>query len=376
MNLEAMRIWDAVLRQGPVAVHSCEPVPGAPGMEAVYYEGLPWQERETRVFAYLGVPPRTGAERVPAMVLVHGGGGTAFPDWVRAWMDRGFAAIAMDCCGCKGGGKHADRPRHEWGGPPQSVRAPSLDGPIADEWMTHAVAAVIRGHSLLRNVAGVDSLRVGLTGVSWGGVLACVAAGVDSRFALAVPVYGCGYVSDYDSGLLDKLPPPDRQDWKDAWDPAGSLPGVRCPMLWVNGTNDLGFSMPSVVRSSRLTGGERTLSLQHRLPHGHQEGWAPREIAAFVESHLAGGSALTRIVGQGAASGRLCVAWQSGTPVVRAEVFHTEDTGHWRTREWSRTAATARGRSGELTIHVPSGSSACFLNLTDDRGLAVSSDLF
>jgi hypothetical protein len=34
------------------------------------------------------------------MVLIHGGGGTAFADWVRLWTGRGYAAIAMDLCGC------------------------------------------------------------------------------------------------------------------------------------------------------------------------------------------------------------------------------------------------------------------------------------
>ena len=33
------------------------------------------------------------------MVLVHGGGGTAFAEWVKAWTSRGYAAIAMDTCG-------------------------------------------------------------------------------------------------------------------------------------------------------------------------------------------------------------------------------------------------------------------------------------
>lgn len=29
------------------------------------------------------------------MVLVHGGGGTAFADWVKLWTARGYAAISM-----------------------------------------------------------------------------------------------------------------------------------------------------------------------------------------------------------------------------------------------------------------------------------------
>jgi len=40
--------------------------------------------------------PRETKEKVPAVVLVHGGGGTAFADWVKMWTACGYAAIAVD----------------------------------------------------------------------------------------------------------------------------------------------------------------------------------------------------------------------------------------------------------------------------------------
>ena len=43
--------------------------------------------------------PQGQRGKLPAMVLVHGGAGTAFADWVRMWKRRGYAAIAMDTCG-------------------------------------------------------------------------------------------------------------------------------------------------------------------------------------------------------------------------------------------------------------------------------------
>ena len=70
----------------------------AEGLKAVYYEGLPWKGKPTRVFAWVGLPKTDGA-KVPAMVLIHGGGGTAFSDWAKLWTGRGYAAIAMDLCG-------------------------------------------------------------------------------------------------------------------------------------------------------------------------------------------------------------------------------------------------------------------------------------
>ena len=70
----------------------------APGVRALFYESEPRGGRPTRVFAWYGVPPRARGARLPAMLLVHGGGGTAFADWVRIWNARGYAALAMDTC--------------------------------------------------------------------------------------------------------------------------------------------------------------------------------------------------------------------------------------------------------------------------------------
>ncbi|MBM4023154.1 MAG: hypothetical protein FJ284_13130, partial [Planctomycetes bacterium] len=81
----------------------------ARGMKALFYEGADSKGRPTKVFAYYaapdGQPPAGGW---PAVVCAHGGGGTAYPDWVSAWNARGYAAIAMDLEG------HLPN-RHEFG---------------------------------------------------------------------------------------------------------------------------------------------------------------------------------------------------------------------------------------------------------------------
>jgi len=70
------------------------------GIEALFYDGLPWRGEPTRIFTWLGMPDLEEGERCPGIVLVHGGGGTAFDSWVRLWNERGYAAIGMDLCGC------------------------------------------------------------------------------------------------------------------------------------------------------------------------------------------------------------------------------------------------------------------------------------
>ena len=77
-----------------------------PGMRAFFYEGAEYRGRPTRVFSYYaapaGKPPRGGW---PAVVCAHGGGGTAYPGWVKKWNSNGYAAISMDLEGHLPGGK-------------------------------------------------------------------------------------------------------------------------------------------------------------------------------------------------------------------------------------------------------------------------------
>ncbi|MFT5127969.1 MAG: hypothetical protein ACI8W8_001577, partial [Rhodothermales bacterium] len=73
-------------------------------VHSLYYPGEPFQGKPTRIFAYYATPGTLAGKPeldagLPAVVLVHGGGGTAFQEWAELWGKRGYAAIAMDLGG-------------------------------------------------------------------------------------------------------------------------------------------------------------------------------------------------------------------------------------------------------------------------------------
>jgi dienelactone hydrolase len=350
-----------------------------PGVQAIYYDAKPYQGRPTRTFAYLGVPEHAPGERVPAMVLVHGGGGTAFAEWVKLWNDRGYAAIAMDTCGCvpeRVPDKKVWR-RHGAGGPPGwDDSFNQMDAPVTDQWQYHALADILLAHSLIRSLPDVDPDRVGLTGISWGGYLTCLTVGVDPRFKFAVPVYGCGFIDQCVwAPTLEKMPPDQRQRWLDWWDPRHYLKDATTPMLWVTGTNDFAYPFPALQNSYRLPRGDRTLSITIRMPHGHPPGQTPEVIHAYADTFLKSAAPLPRITGHGR-DAKTQTAWAtftSKTPITKAEFLYTTDTGTWQKRAWVAVAATA-GDDGKVTATLPEGTKVYFLNLTDDRGLTVSTE--
>lgn len=367
----------AAAKTAQQTVPTTQPAPGfeAEGVTALFYETLPWKGKPTRAFAYVGFPEtlKPGA-RYPAMVLVHGGGGTAFDKSVRLWTSRGYAAIAMDTCGQVPKGSYGKWQRDEHGGPAGWGGWEQTDLPPTDQWTYHAVTDVILAHSLLRSMPQVDPDRVGITGISWGGYLTCIVAGLDDRFKFAAPVYGCGYLGDDSVWLpnFEKLGKEKAATWLKAWDPSQYLPDVTMPMLWVDGTNDFAYPMDSLQKSYRLPKTPRTLVTRVRMPHGHNgPGENPEEIRAFADAILMGEQSLPRVTSQGTENG---VAWATAAieAPAKAELNFTRDTGKWQQRKWE--TVEAKLENGRASAPIPDGTTVYYFNFTDARGLLVSTE--
>lgn len=357
------------------------PENSAEGVQAMFFEGEPYQGKPTRVFAFYGLPDKDKlkpGEKVPAMVLIHGGGGTAFAKWVKLWNSRGYAAIAMDTCGCVPVGTYGNWQRHEHAGPPGwDASFAQLDAPLQDQWTYHAVSASVLAHSLLRSFPEVDADRIGVTGISWGGYLTSIVSGVDTRYQFSVPVYGCGYLGDNSAWLpsFEKMGKEKADLWLRQWDPSHYLKNAPMPILWVNGTNDFAYPMDSWQKSYRLAKSDRTLCLRIRMPHGHGPvGEAPEEIHIFANQMLRKEKPLPTIGEQKFVGDELSATFQSEVPLTKAELCFTKDKGRWQDRNWESLPAQIDAATGRVSAKVPTDATVYYLNIFDDRNCAVSTE--
>ena len=320
-------------------------------VSTLLYEGEPYKGKPTRIFAYLAKPEKlTG--KSPAMVLVHGGGGTAFREWAELWAKRGYVALAMDLAGAEAVAKKRSDGKTlkavvklPDGGPGQTDEEKFFfDGKVADFWTYHAVAGVIRGVSLLAALPEVDANKIGLTGISWGGYLTCIVAGLDDRLKVAAPVYGCGflYVNSAWLPAFARMKEDRRKLWVENFEPSRYLAGAKMPLLFVNGTNDFAYPLDSYQKSYRLVK-DRTLCVTVRMPHGHRQGWAPVEIGLFVDSILHEGKPLAKITSAKRDGQTVTVRFKSETPVASAALCFTTDAGPGRSGV-EIDAAEDRGR--------------------------------
>jgi len=345
----------------------------AKGMRSLFYEGAAYKGKPTWVFAYYAAPQGTPpAGGWPAVVCAHGGGGTAYPGWVRNWNGHGYTAIAMDLEGHLPGGRdHGIEGNfpvgagHPNAGPARVDYFGDRDLPDTEQWFYHAVADVIRANSLLRSFPEINPKKIGLTGISWGGTIVSTVAGVDSRFAFVIPVYGCGFIHESDNpGLAQWFPPKNmtpRQfdDYRTKWDPSAHLPFAKMPMLWVTGVADPVFQVDIFAKSAKTAGGPSSLCLRPFLAHGHGNGWEDAcEVWDFGNSIVKDGPPLPKF-------GRPEINPQTGKAYTKYEgniteawVYFTTSGGRWGGRKWNFIQCNLG--KGELVSQqpIPNGTTA------------------
>ena len=365
-------------------------------IQSLTYAGEKHQGHDTEVFAFYASPITLGEKvkpgaKFPGVVLIHGGGGTAFADWVHLWAKRGYAAIAMDLNGSRppdpefdpktgmalGNGHRGVRTRLPNGGPPHghAEKFDSITTPdTSDDWPFHAAASVMRAHTLLRSFPEVDAEHTAVTGISWGGYTTCLVASLDDRFKAAVPVYGCGFLHEGESvqkPSIDKLDPEHRALWVKDYDPGSLLPRCRVPILFVNGTNDVHYVLDSYMKSYNAVPGEKHIRIQVNMHHGHQSGWAPQEIGIFIDSKCRSGDPLSHPSAPVVSGDHVTITCESKVPLKKAELNYTTDNGLRSKREWKSVPATIK--DGTITApKPPADANTWFITVTDERDAMVS----
>ena len=348
-------------------------------IRSLYYKSEPYQGVATRVFAYYATPGTlsgdpTQDKDLPAVVLVHGGGGCAYSKWVRLWASRGYAAIAMDLYG-QGPEK---KMRLADGGPGPEQVFGAIDQPVTGQWTYHAVANVIRAHSLIRSFPEVDAERTAITGISWGGYLTCIVAGIDNRFKAAVPVYGCGFIHENSIWLneFEKMSAENRAKWIQLWDPSQYVGSASMPMLFTSGGTDHAYPPDSHAKTYDLVRSQKNIAFVPSLPHGHYFD-RPKSIKVFIGHHLKKGTPLARISSLNVGKKRITASVDTKTKLLEAQLYYTLEAvvpGSPNSRKWEKQSARIE-QNRIIADLPPDDAQIWFLTVVDERRTLVSSRL-
>ena len=348
------KYWDIpALMQVPRFRANPFPDSDTPGMKSFLVSGKGPDGAEAEFFCTYALPETPKPEKgFPAVMMVHGGGGTAFPHYIDHWRRNGFAVMAIDWYNQRPITNVALSNKHD-------IARAALPGGKRNDLRAN-IANIVIANSLLRSMPEVDSSRNVYVGLSWGSWYGAAIAGIDNRYSGIVEIY-CGDVRTkkgrelVNGRFLHRATMP---VWWTTWTldrnvtPESSQKGWdECPTYWGHvtsptlGHSHRGFTLDCVMRMAKFFAGE--------------------------------GPALPRLGKIVLENGVLSAPVTSlGKTTGKAFLVYAEDKGNDiepSKRIWKHVAAKLEGN--RISAPLPAGASIAYLTLNENPSEEIPSSL-
>jgi len=380
------------------------PVPGNITVRRVVFRS----RDDSEIFAVIAMPKTPGKH--PGMLVLHGGGGSAEVDKAMAWAQRGYVAVAPDLPGIAEP-KKLTISKGRWNalkyGEGRYVAAPDAGASV----MVDAVLSAMKSLYLLRAQPGVDTARIGVVGISWGGYMTTMVCGLaGDQVSAGFSVFGCGFY-EYSSQLngpkspMGVMPQADRERWLKYLDAGRRAAGIRAAFFIAGAANDFFFwpravqatldavpgeknhlYAPNANHKTPLPGGTMfpratgevftpTPFQSYPTPGGNKANWLAMEVPYF-DYYLNGrGQPLPRVtVEPGGEPLRARFRISAPCPLTKVEVYWARSNPDVMKREWLALPATKTGEQS-YEAKLPAEAADWFAVVSDNRPLTVSSDL-
>lgn len=352
-------------------------------IKAIMYDGQQYNGQTTNIFAFLGIPTSPKPlDGYPAILLIHGGLGRAFPDWVKMWTDRGYIAIAPDF------DAQMSTPQtgvnqvieNSLGGPKgYGVTALDLEYPEGS-WLYQSVSNIVIAHNLLRSLDDINQDKIGITGISWGSYLTGITLGVDERLAFAMPVYGAGFMDeDYSSSLYSMFAGMSDDmliQYREKFDPSSYLKEVNIPTFWVQGVNDFAFSPVQKQKTVDLiTKTNAYYAYYVNMPHGQEIGASRPELFAFADSVVNDSNDIIKLKEESNDGSKILLKSDNGVAIKKSYLFWTDALElDMRYAQWYKEDIVIE--NNEIHVKIPVDAQFFFVEVTDQHDNIVSSKFY
>lgn len=343
-------------------------------IQAVFFDSEEFGGKTGKVFAYIGFPENASSENpVPAMVLVHGGAGHAYAEWVQYWVDNGYAAISVDGFAQQPDDGYYTGKNEQWSVNPDSHMPMNefftdSDKPFTEQWFYHYVADVILSNSIMRADSRVITDKIGVTGISWGSMATSVAMCYDSRFAFAIPVYGSGFLENSTAAIG---PITNSGNYADVWDASHLMSEVKMPVLYVNSDSDPFFSANCTTASALYTENGNLVYAQD-FEHGQNQGAYEPEILRFANEQTGMGEGNIKITDISFDGKRAVVSFDVPEDVsnIRAYVYYRDSELEYDglniKKEWKHRIGIDLGNTAN--IKIPEGAKYFYISIQGKAG--------
>ncbi|MHC4200843.1 MAG: dienelactone hydrolase family protein [Planctomycetota bacterium] len=260
-------------------------------LRAIRYEVGTFKGARAWMGAIYGFPE--GARNLPALIHCHGGGQFADANQIVCSAARGYAALSINWGEKPMTDRYkrvVEKPNTDWGVihpshaghgshlrslRPDERTVDDVESPRNNNWFMWTLAAR-RGITFLQRQPEVDPDRIGMYGHSMGSRITLMTSGVDARLKAIAPSCGAP-TSESENPWADRTV-----------ETCAYLPTVRCPVMFLNPTNDFFGTMDGVeaiidamgAKTYRLS---RDPQMSHRTYPEHRV-----SAALWFDQHLKG----------------------------------------------------------------------------------------
>jgi len=343
-------------------------------VEEIKYRSRDYKGTPVWIFGYYVYPKR--AKKIPAILLVHGGGGSAHLSRAANWARRGYAVLAIDLPG-----KGQQRASSRSTGPDMSVPVLLRTKPdLTYNYLVHAVAATRNAITYLSQREEVDSQRIGMVGLSWGGVITLLTNGQDKRLKTAVNVFGAGYIPE-GCTWQDRFKAMSKEElglWNSFIDPKNFLETQHAPILFITGTNDHCYYLPTFQKSYEEVPATKKIYLVPNLRHRFLAD-TQRVVWRWLDNKLKSTGSFPEIGFRPAFKKDdkvvLAVTAKANSSIRRATLYYTKgQPSGWTKKAWK--GIDAYYEDGIYYFGVPeimiNPDTLFFITVKDDKGGATS----
>ena len=343
-------------------------------VEEVYFTSEIAGGEPVRVYGFIARPePVEG--RIPAILELHGGGGTANKASATGFArDLGMCVLNIDWSGRPERGTHvstaAGLPTDLFGDP----RGVTED--LSDFSARHTIRALVRCIDFLEAQPYVDPDRIGVMGGSWGGFLTLLTAGLDPRVKCAVSGFGAGGfrgTHEFCARPILALSEAQREFWFDTVDPIHYLDRIGGPVALLTATNELHFWLNTAKATyGKLPAGSRIMIAPNAV-HVCRAGviWPNAEWARLHFGDAPDWPEIKDFTFDGAQA-----TWSvdGGVPIEKSTLYFSPGREHWPSRVWLPAATTIDGNTHKAVLPVwASGAEAdAYPLVIDERHRSVS----
>lgn len=326
-----------------------------------------------------------GAQHLPGILQLHGGGQSASLAAVMTNAKLGYASLSLNWGGNKmslADGKAYDGPNTDWGSldathPPQRNKSnhfagstepdaftlDAIDSPRNDNWFLVTLAAR-RALTFLEQQPEVDGTKLGVTGHSMGGRLTVQVTGIDARVKAAVP--SCGGSGDVSSASV----PGGSLTKRSARDLATRsenpyIQKIAVPTLWFSPTNDFHAHVYNFAATWReVPANLLGLSISPHFNHRHTDDHSLTATLWF-EQYLKGCIQLpakpqVRWTKTAAGQGVQLTITADASRAIRAVRLYATADAHALTAFWRSVPLTRVGAEWQGTLPTLSANDALF----------------